>query len=71
MWRRKHCNLSKKFVCLERRFYFKLLFTIFFFPLTTALMHEMEKHCNAEISAMVSHLPSSKNGTSNILLVPF
>ncbi|KAK2370646.1 RING/U-box superfamily protein [Trifolium repens] len=26
-----------------------------------SLMHEMEKHCNAEISAMVSHLPSSKN----------
>ncbi|GAU27134.1 hypothetical protein TSUD_104430 [Trifolium subterraneum] len=27
-----------------------------------SMMHEMEKHCNAEISAMVSHLPSSKNG---------
>ncbi|PNY00381.1 transmembrane E3 ubiquitin-protein ligase 1-like, partial [Trifolium pratense] len=26
-----------------------------------AMMHELEKHCNAEISATVSHLPSSKN----------
>lgn len=29
---------------------------------TAALIHDMEKHCNIEIAAQISHLPSQNNG---------
>jgi len=35
------------------------------FPIlvTAALIHDAEKHCNIEIAAQISRLPSSNNGT--------
>lgn len=67
MWRRKHCNLSFILVYFEGISppFFSLCCTIdfLFFSLTAAPMHDMEKHCNIEIAAQISRLPSSKNGT--------